>query len=184
MQLAGLGVDEIGGERAGIPPEERVRQRHVAPEEPDVVQADEQHGERVDEAVGGVGPQHLREQRAVGERELQVRGDEGGRQRLARGIRPPGDDGDAVDAGGVEPVEVAEHVVLAAGHLLGRLLDGDDAPGEVREPHEVAREALGEEDDGAARPLARASSTRGASAGPGSTELAVMLSASGISLPG
>jgi hypothetical protein len=36
VQLAGLGVDEVGGEGPGIPSEQRVRQRHVAPEEADV----------------------------------------------------------------------------------------------------------------------------------------------------
>ena len=104
VQLAGLGVDEVRGEGAGVAAEEGVRQRHVAPEEADVVQAHEQHRERVDQAVGGVGPQHLREQRAVGERELQVRGDERRGERLARGIRPPGDHRDALDARGIEAV--------------------------------------------------------------------------------
>ena len=153
VQLAGLGVDEVGGERAGVAPEQRVRQRDVAPEEPDVVQPHEQHREGVDEARGGVGTQHLREQRAVGERELEVGGDEGGGERLALGIRASGDDGDALDARRVQAREVAEHVVLAAGHLLGRLLDRDDAAREVREAHQVAREALGQEDDVARRPL-------------------------------
>ena len=172
VQLAGLGVDEVGGERAGIAAEERVRQRHVAPEEADVVQAHEQHGERVDEAGRGVGPQHLREQRAVGERELEVRGDE----RRPAAARPSasvrfGDHGDALDARDVEALQVAEHVVLAAGHLLGRLLDRDDATGEVREAHEVARDALGQEDDVLARPLGERRRPRQVSSA-GSTELA------------
>ena len=41
VQLARLGVDEVGRERAGIAPEERVRERAVAPEETAEVKADE-----------------------------------------------------------------------------------------------------------------------------------------------
>ena len=95
VELAGLGVDEVGGEGAGVAAEEGVRERHVAPEEADDVQAHEQHGERVDEPGRGVGPQALREQRAVGQRELQVAGDEHDVERLAVGVGAVGDDGDA-----------------------------------------------------------------------------------------
>ena len=42
VQLAGLGVDEVGRERAGVAAEERVRERAVAPEEAAEVEADEQ----------------------------------------------------------------------------------------------------------------------------------------------
>ena len=42
VQLARLGVDEVRGERAGVAPEERVRERAVAPEEAGEVQPDEQ----------------------------------------------------------------------------------------------------------------------------------------------
>ena len=35
VQLAGLGVDQVGGERAGVAAEQGVGQRHVAPQEPD-----------------------------------------------------------------------------------------------------------------------------------------------------
>ena len=183
VELAGLGIDEVRGEGAGVAAEQGVRQRDVAPEEAHIVQPDEQHGERIDEAIGRVGSQHLREECAIGERELQVRGHERGGKRLARGILPSGDDRHTFDAGGVEAVQVAEHVVLAAGHLLGRLFDGDDAAREVGEPHEVAREALREEDD---ELLGHSPSgvDHGRVSRPGSTELAVMLNASGTSLPG
>ena len=55
MQLAGLGVDEVRGERAGIAAEERVRERAVAPEEPAEVQADEELGDRVEQPPAQVG---------------------------------------------------------------------------------------------------------------------------------
>ena len=43
VELAGLGVDQVRGEGAGVAAEERVRQRDVAPEEADDVQPHEQH---------------------------------------------------------------------------------------------------------------------------------------------
>ena len=49
VQLAGLGVDQVGGERAGVAAEQRVRQRAVAPVETGEVQADEQPGQRVEQ---------------------------------------------------------------------------------------------------------------------------------------
>ena len=123
VELAGLGVDEVGGERAGVAAEERVRERHVAPEEADDVQPHEQHRERVDEAGRRVGPQRLREQRAVGEREPQVPGDEHGLQRLALVVGAVRDHGDRFDAGDLEALQRAQHLVLALGHLGRRLLD-------------------------------------------------------------
>ena len=79
VQLAGLCVHEIGGEGSRVAAEERVRQRHIAPEEPDIVEAHQQHREGVDQSGCGSRPQHLGEQGAVREGELQVRGDQGGR---------------------------------------------------------------------------------------------------------
>ncbi len=76
MQLARLGVDEIGGERAGVAPEERVRERAVAPEEAAQVQAGEQLDERVQQLRAQVGNAARGEQRAVRERELEVARDQ------------------------------------------------------------------------------------------------------------
>ena len=55
VELAGLGVDEVGGERAGVAAEERVRERAVAPEEAAEVQPDEQLGARVEQPPAQVG---------------------------------------------------------------------------------------------------------------------------------
>ena len=55
MQLAGLGVDEVGGERARVAPEERVRERAVAPEEAAQVEPDEQLGARVEQPAPQIG---------------------------------------------------------------------------------------------------------------------------------
>ena len=83
VQLAGLGVDEVCRERAGVAAEQGVGQGHVAPPEADEVQPDQQHGEGVDQPGRGVRAQRLAEQRAVGQGELQVPGDQAGVQRLA-----------------------------------------------------------------------------------------------------
>ena len=147
VELAGLRVDEVGGERARIPTEQRVRERHVAPEEADDVQPREQHRERVDEPGRGVRAQRLRVEGAVGERELQVAGDERRLELFAVVGRAVGHDGDRFDARDVEALQRAQQVVLATGEFGRGLLDGDDVPAEVDEPDEVARDALGERRD-------------------------------------
>ena len=77
VQLAGLGVDEVGRERARVAAEQRVRERAVAPEEAGEVEPDEQLGERVEQPVAQVGePPRLREERAVRQRVVEVAGDQ------------------------------------------------------------------------------------------------------------
>ena len=83
VQLAGLGVDEVGGQRAGVAAEQRVRQRAVAPEEPGEVQPDEQAGQRVEQPDPQLGQVAPGEQRAVGLRELQMPGDQQSAELLA-----------------------------------------------------------------------------------------------------
>ena len=147
VELAGLRVDEVGGEGARVPAEQGVRERHVAPEEADDVQPGEQHRERVDETGRGIRAQRLRVEGAVGERELQVAGDERRLELLAVVGGAVGDDGDRLDARDVEALQRAQEVVLATGELGRGLLDGDDVPAEMDEAHEVARDALGERGD-------------------------------------
>ena len=57
VQFTGLGIDEVGGEGTGVPPEEGVGQRAVAPDEPDEVQPADEGDEGVEEPVDRVGPQ-------------------------------------------------------------------------------------------------------------------------------
>lgn len=153
VQVARLGVHEEGGERLGVAPEQRVRQRHVSPVEAHEVQAHEQDGERVDEARGRVGAQRLAEQRAVGERELQVLGDEHGLEPLAVRVLAPGDDAHRDDARHLEPAELPEQLVLAVRDRLADLLDRDHPPGEADEPHDVPRDTAGEGGERLRRPL-------------------------------
>ncbi len=115
VQLAGFGVDQVGGELARVAAEQRVRQGDVAPVEAQEVEAHEQQGERVDEARRRVLAHRQGEQRAVGERELQVLGDEDRVEFLAVGALASRDDGDRLDGRGVQAREVAQYVVLVVG---------------------------------------------------------------------
>nr|RZI35762.1 hypothetical protein BJQ95_01856 [Cryobacterium sp. SO1] len=152
VELPGFGVDEVRGEGSGVTAEERVRQRHVAPEQADHVHSHEQQGQRVDQAGGGVWPQGLGVQRPIGQRELEVPGHQHRVERVAVFVGAVGDHGKRFDAGDFQALQGAEHVVLALGHLAGGLLDGDNPAAQVREPHEVAGEALGKRGDVLVRP--------------------------------
>ena len=68
MQLAGLGVDQIRGEGAGVAPEQGVGQGHVTPEEADQVQPGQQHDHGVDQPIDGVLAYAAAEQRPVRQR--------------------------------------------------------------------------------------------------------------------
>ena len=93
VQLAGLGVDEVGGERARVAPEEGVRERAVAPEEAAEMQAHEQLGARVEEPPAQVGDAAAREEGAERERVVEVARD----QDASRSGAAFGDDADRVD---------------------------------------------------------------------------------------
>ncbi len=57
VELAGFGVDEVGGERAGVAAEQRVGQRDVTPEETHDVEAHKKHSERIHQPRCGLGAQ-------------------------------------------------------------------------------------------------------------------------------
>ncbi len=77
-------------------------QGDVAPVEAQEVQTHEQQCERVDEARRRVLAHRQGEERAIGERELQVFGDEDRVEFLALGGFAPGDDGDRLNGRGVQ----------------------------------------------------------------------------------
>ena len=138
MQLAGLRVDEVGGEGAGIAAEQRVRERAVTPVETGGVQPNEQCGQRVEQAPGRVRAQGRGEQRAVGQRELQVPGDQRRVERLAGLVLPPCHDTHRLDRGDLPAVELAKQSVLPASERLADLLDCVDSAAEPHETHDVA----------------------------------------------
>ena len=97
MEIAGLGIDQVGRERAGIAPEERVGERAVAPEEAREVDAHEQLGERVEQALRrSATPGPLKSGR-YGQREVEVPGDQHGLRLLPVRARRARDDADGLD---------------------------------------------------------------------------------------
>ena len=118
VQLAGLGVNEVCRERAGVAAEQGVGQGHVAPPEAREVEPHQQHRQGVDQPLCGVRAQALGEQRAVGQRELQVPGDQRGVERPTRCVDAAEDDSDRLHAGHIEALELAQQAVLAAGESL------------------------------------------------------------------
>jgi hypothetical protein len=153
MQLAGLGVDQIGGERAGVAPEQCVGQRHVAPQEPGQVQPGQQHDHRVDQPVDRVLADAAGEQRAVRQRELQMLGDQHRVQRLTGRIEPGGDHADRLDRRGVQPVEVAQQPVFVDREVLQHLLDRVDLGADPDEADHVPGDAAGQRDQTLGRPV-------------------------------
>ena len=137
MPLDGLGVDQVGGQRAGIGPEQRVRQRAVAPEHPGEVQPDQQLDEGVEQLVGRVLPAWGGEQPAVGHRVLEVAGDQDGLLVVRRGRRRCR----APRPSAAPPPELAEQGVLLAGQPLVDLLQREDVPVVGDEPDDVPGDA-------------------------------------------
>lgn len=78
MQLPCLGIDQIRGEHSRIAAEERVREGAGAPEEPCEVQADEQLGGSVEEALAEVRDDSMCEERPERKRVIQVSRDQNG----------------------------------------------------------------------------------------------------------
>ena len=149
VQLAGLGVDEVRGQRAGVAAEERVRERAVAPEEAAQVQAREQLDERVQEVRAQVGDAAAGEERAVGERVLEVARDQDGVQVVAAA----GDDPDRLDDRQALPLEAAQQRPLAARRALGQLLQRVERAVVLDEAHDVAADAADQVDEPLRLPL-------------------------------
>ena len=78
VDLARLGVDEVGRERVAVAPEERVGQRAVAPVDAGPVEVDEEPGHGIEEAVAVAArlERHPHQEAAVLERVAEELGDE------------------------------------------------------------------------------------------------------------
>ena len=114
MQITGLGVHQIGGVGARVPPEQRVGQRAVAPGEPGQVQPHQQHGQRV-HAAGAWWPGRIVVSNIdrYGSEPPRCRVTSTGSSGVAVRVGAPGDHGERVDGGDAEPVQVAQQLVLA-----------------------------------------------------------------------
>ena len=140
MQLAGLRVDEVRRQRARVAAEERVRERAVAPEEAAQVQARQQLGEPVQQVRAQVGDRRAGEERAVGERVLEVARDQHRVEVVARGsVTMP----TASTTGRPWLSSRAQQRPLAARRPLGQLLQRVERAVVLDEAHDVAADARG-----------------------------------------
>ena len=119
--LAGLHVDHVGRQRAGVAPEEGVRQRAVAPEEPREMEPDEEAGHGVEDALAEVrdGQTATGQQRAVRNRVVEVTRD----QHAVDIVRLVGDGGDDLRGRQTEVIEEVQQPVLALDEMVGQFLD-------------------------------------------------------------
>ena len=154
VQLSGFGVHEVGGELAGVAPKQRVRQGDVAPIEADEVQAHEQQRERVDEATRRVLAHREGKERAVGEGELQVLGDEHRVELFAVHSDAARDDRNRVDrrvrpgASRSRSMSYSWWATVSPISLTART-----RPGQVHEAHDVAGNAARQGSEKRRRPL-------------------------------
>ena len=153
VQLTGLRVHEVRREGARVAPEQGVGQGAVAPVEARRVHPHQQGCECVQQPAGGVRAQRRGEERAIGQRELQVPGDQRRVERLAVVVDPAGEHAHCLDGGQVAALQLAQEAVLPQRDLLAHLLDGVHAPAEPDEAHDVARDAAGEDDELVLRPV-------------------------------
>jgi hypothetical protein len=136
VQLARLRVDKMGGKRAGVATEERVRERAIAPEEAGEMESHEQLSERTADD-GFWGRQHPpAEDEAIRERELEHTRDD---HRIE--VASLDDEPDGVDSRHTTLAQIDEEPVLAFGDALRQLLQRVVRPVQVDEPNDVAADA-------------------------------------------
>ena len=138
VDLAGLGVDEVGLDLVAVAAEEGVGQRAVAPVDAAAMEVDQERRHRVEEpvAVGLGGGRQAHQQAPVLQRVGQVGRDQDPFVALGRLGQPDRRDGRQL--GGLEP---AEDVVLVPSDLERLLLERVEDPAIDDEPDEVARRA-------------------------------------------
>src|SRR5699024_6995766 len=124
-----------------------------APVEPDEVEPGQEHGQGVDEPAAGVPGEVAGEQRAVGQGEFEVGGDQRAAELLTGGGSAAADKGPRLDEGDVEVAERAEDVELAQRLPVIGLLDGEDLVADLDTAHDVAGDAAGQTAEQRFRPL-------------------------------
>ena len=143
VALAGLRIDQVRHQGAGISPEQDVVERAVAPEEAVEVQTGEQDHAGVHQPRPQVEPVRVAEQVAVREGEVEVAGDEHRSQLAAIGIDPGGDHTDRLDDRQSDLGQFAQQPVLAPSRSLGGGLEGVHTVVVGDEAHHVAGDAVG-----------------------------------------
>ena len=143
VELAGLGVDDIGAQRTGVAPEERIVQGAVAPVETRHMQSHQQHRERVDQPVTQPVVLHVGEECPVRQRVAQVAGQQNRFERLTVTAGTACRDADERDCGQTVVAEAPQDVELALGEASRQLLQRDVVRAHVQEAHHVAMGAGG-----------------------------------------
>ena len=105
------------------------------------MQTHHQHGQRVNQTLGGVRTQIACEQRTVRQRELQMLGDQNGFQRLARGVMTTSDHGDWLNRRQLQFLQATQQLVFALRHVACDFLHGVDFVAHVHETHDVPGDA-------------------------------------------
>ncbi len=146
LELAGLDVHDIGGQRTCIASEERVVERAVAPEEAGQVQPDEEARQRVEEELLWLLEAAPAEHDPERQRVLEVARDQHRRQLLGVPPAPLAHDGNRLDGGHARALEVAEQPVLALCDLVRQLLEGVVRAAELDKADDVTADAALEVD--------------------------------------
>ena len=143
VTLTGLGVDEIGNEIAGVSPEERVAERAITPEEADEMDANEQHGQRVDQLLVETLTTLGREQVEVGERIGEVSSDQHRVERFALCVEALVGHADEIDDRELLLFQEGEQLELSIGQFGCELLQCEIAAVVFDESNHVAMTTTG-----------------------------------------
>ena len=135
MELAGFRIDEEGLDLVAVAPEQRVRERAVAPVDAGAVEVHQQRRHRVQQpvAIWTGAEREAHQQPPVLDRIREVFGDQDRAVALGRRRQPNGRDGR--QAG---PFEVAQDVELRSRHAERLLLEREGQPVHHEEPDQVA----------------------------------------------
>ena len=153
VQLARLGIHHVRGQRAGVAAEKQVRERAVAPEEADEVQADERLDERVEERVLRGRADPAREHEPVRERELEVARDQDGLELLAGRRVTVGDDADRLDHRHLLVLELGQQPVLPPREPRRQLLQREERAADLDEANDVPMDPARDLDEPVRRPF-------------------------------
>ncbi|MPM41469.1 hypothetical protein SDC9_88124 [bioreactor metagenome] len=117
------------------------------------MQPGQQHDHRVEQPGDGVGPYALGEQGPIGQRELEVPGDQDRVERLTGVGEPAGDHADRLHRRRAEAHQVVQQAVLVHREVLDHLLGGIDLVTDPDEPDDVTGDASGKCHEVFRRPL-------------------------------
>ena len=117
------------------------------------MKTNQENCEGIDQAPCGFGCHMLAKNRAVGQRELKVFGNQHSRKFFTKGIASPGDDCSGEDGGSTKTRQVSKELIFAVCDAFADFLDRDDPVGKVDETDDVARDAARKSSKDLRRPV-------------------------------